>query len=209
MDDSRQPPESTLGSPMRSETARQIASLIARLLSHFWATGEPESLRREQAHDWLDDLREFAPKTVARACAEWRRGQTRRPMIADIRKLCIEDREIYNPPPKLALIKPNRVQREERKRSRDVEMQLQGRDLINKWARQKGFADVDAYAQARGTHWSEVYREHIGEVFKNSPIAKGMSAVIPTAAALGVKAREYTPSELLQARTELGLGGDQ
>ncbi len=51
------------------------------------------------AADWLSDLREFGPDTVSRACGEWRRTQTRRPTIADIRKLCIEDRELHKPEP--------------------------------------------------------------------------------------------------------------
>lgn len=41
--------------------------------------------------DWLADLRGFSPDTVANACGEWRRSQTRKPTVADIRKLCIEE----------------------------------------------------------------------------------------------------------------------
>jgi hypothetical protein len=46
-------------------------------------------MRRAQAEDWLEDLEEFIPADVRTACTEWRRTSTRRPLIADIRSLCI------------------------------------------------------------------------------------------------------------------------
>lgn len=73
-----------------SNTARQISSLVARLLSHFWTADDHPAAREAQITDWIGDLLMFSADTVSRACGEWRRTQTKRPMIADIRKLCIE-----------------------------------------------------------------------------------------------------------------------
>ncbi len=87
-------PESSRDSQTRSQNERQIGSLIGRLLSHYWAAGEPESLRREQAKDWLEDLLPFGANIVSQACGEYRRTQTRKPTIADIRKLCAEAHDL-------------------------------------------------------------------------------------------------------------------
>ncbi len=187
MDDSRRPPGSTPGSPMRSETDRQIASLIARLLSHFWATGEPESLRREQAHDWLDDLREYGPETVSRACGEWRRMQSRRPTIADIRKLCVEYREMYKPEQKYRSRLTGPLDwinaREAYAKSIGFPSWLAREDAIE--ARQEAYRKAEAWRQAGGLDQPQ--------------------GTMRPAAALGVKAREYTPEELAKGRRELGI----
>lgn len=66
-----------------------IAEIIARLLSHFGTTDEPLAVRRSIARDWLEDLAEFSPAQVQSAGREWRRTQSMRPTIADIRRLCI------------------------------------------------------------------------------------------------------------------------
>lgn len=60
-----------------------------KLLSHYWTAADPIESRREQIIDWIDDLIEFGPPSVADACRDWRREQSRRPAPADIRKLCI------------------------------------------------------------------------------------------------------------------------
>lgn len=65
-----------------------IAEIIARLLSHFGTTDEPLAVRRSIARDWLEDLAEFTPGQVTWAAREWRRTQSLRPTIADIRALC-------------------------------------------------------------------------------------------------------------------------
>jgi hypothetical protein len=74
------------------DTDRAIAGLIARLLLHFWTPQElSEGARTAMASDWLMDVREFGSDVVAEACGRWRRSETRRPTIADIRRLCIEE----------------------------------------------------------------------------------------------------------------------
>jgi hypothetical protein len=74
-----------------------IGGEISRLLSHYWTTNENEALREAQARDWLADLRDFAPETVAEACVDWRRGTNKRPLISDIRNRCHEIRERSRP----------------------------------------------------------------------------------------------------------------
>lgn len=84
--------------PISSEDLRQrraeIAAMVARLLSHYWTAAEPAGVRQAQAEDWIEDLSEFLPSHVAEACRRWRRTQSRKPTIADIRALAIEEREI-------------------------------------------------------------------------------------------------------------------
>lgn len=74
-----------------------IATLISRLLAHYWAANEDTRLRAAIADDWLGDLREFDADIVDAACTEWRRMQDRRPTISNIRKLCREYQEIRAP----------------------------------------------------------------------------------------------------------------
>lgn len=69
---------------------QQIAALIARLFLHYRMGDMAQNARDAVAMDWLDDLREFGPKIVEEACAEYRQTQTFRPTPADIRRLCIE-----------------------------------------------------------------------------------------------------------------------
>ena len=76
------------------------------MLSHFWTANEDARLRREQIHDWLDDLGAFASSIVASAVTEWRQTQSKRPVPADIRTICLrlereakEDRERHRPLP--------------------------------------------------------------------------------------------------------------
>lgn len=62
-------------------------------MSHYWTADDPIEARREQVRDWIEDLVEFGPATVADACREWRRTQSRRPTPADIRRLCVDSRQ--------------------------------------------------------------------------------------------------------------------
>jgi hypothetical protein len=90
-----------------------IASLISRLMSHYWTADDHPEIRRAQAEDWIADLIEFSPAVVEEACAEWRRNQTNRPTIADIRKLCFasvwEERERPCLPPPQSNLDAQRI----------------------------------------------------------------------------------------------------
>ena len=81
------PPRSS--SPGLRRRQATIASLISRLMNHYWTTNDPPEIRRVQAEDWIADLIEFGPALVESACTEWRRTQARRPTIAEIRRLCV------------------------------------------------------------------------------------------------------------------------
>lgn len=50
-------------------------------------------LRTAMARDWVSDLREFGAVTVAKACADWRQTESKKPAIADIRKLCFAEQQ--------------------------------------------------------------------------------------------------------------------
>ena len=79
---------STRSSP---EMLAELSAMVSKLLSHYWTADDPPTLRKAQIADWLEDLREFPLGIVANAIREWRHAQTRRPTIADIRKLCIAE----------------------------------------------------------------------------------------------------------------------
>lgn len=63
--------------------------MVTRLLAHYWTADDSEIARAAQIGDWIADLIEFGPTVVGEAVKEWRQTQTRRPVIADIRQLCI------------------------------------------------------------------------------------------------------------------------
>lgn len=96
---SAQPKVSTPVPQSRSSGARLndglIAERITTLLAHYWTAADAPEVRALQLGDWLSDLGEFGAPIVAKACEEWRRGQTHRPTPADIRRLCLE----WLPPP--------------------------------------------------------------------------------------------------------------
>ena len=79
----------TLSTGAMPSGRRAAAALISRLLSHFWTAADPPMSRQAQIEDWLEDLADFTPAVVAEACREWRRGETHRPTIAHIRRLCV------------------------------------------------------------------------------------------------------------------------
>ena len=79
--------------PTSPATVSAISLLVTKLLSHYWTSEEHAAARQAQVEDWIDDLVEFGSGVVQEACAEWRRSETRRPLPADIRKLCAEERD--------------------------------------------------------------------------------------------------------------------
>jgi hypothetical protein len=83
--------------PLASSNATRIAAEISRLLAHYWAANEDHRLRAALAADWLADLGEFSSEVVADACTDWRRGQSKRPTISDIRGRCITIQAEHRP----------------------------------------------------------------------------------------------------------------
>lgn len=74
--------------PSPNETA--IAEIVSRLLIHFATADEPVDVRKSIALDWLEDLSEFSASQVQWAAREWRRSQSLRPTIAEIRNLATQ-----------------------------------------------------------------------------------------------------------------------
>jgi hypothetical protein len=190
------------------ETLHALSVTVTRLLQHYWTGDDPVEARRTQLEDWIEDLREFPLATVERACQEWRRQpEPRRPLPGDIRRLCIEG---MSTPAAEAIEDPHRAEREEARRRCGEELRREGRDQINRWARAKGSPDVDAYAAARGIHWSLVYREHIAETLNRSTIVgkAPRPAIGDVARGLGVTATEFTPEQMTASRQQLGIDTD-
>jgi hypothetical protein len=83
-----------------------MAALITRLLSHYWTADDHEAVRKAQVIDWLYDMRNFSMEVFAEACGRWRIAETRRPVVADIYKLCLEVEELRRPPSEWTLSPP-------------------------------------------------------------------------------------------------------
>ena len=75
--------------PMTSN-AHAIAETVNRLLNHLGTTNEHPAVRRAIAEDWISDLAEFTLAQVQWATREWRRTQSIRPTIAEIRTLATQ-----------------------------------------------------------------------------------------------------------------------
>jgi hypothetical protein len=101
---------------------------IMTLLAMYWTADESPEIRALVADAWLEDLEEFDAEILADACREWRRGQTHRPNIADIRKLCIEAQES-----RTLKLAPRKIMPED---------EIAARADI--WARNRGFASMAA-----------------------------------------------------------------
>lgn len=146
----------TTGSSQHSTSSadnRAVAALIARLLLHYWTPQDlSDGARAAMAQDWLDDLREFGPEIVSEACGRWRRGESRRPTIADIRQFALEAREERREPAVMMLPAPERDRRMAERARREAEMAAEGRELTNAWARAAGYESFDAYLEGGGTY---------------------------------------------------------
>lgn len=183
MDDRALTPPRQPHSTQSQDTDRQVAGVIARLLLHYYSPGDlSEAARKAMAQDWVEDLAEFGAAVVADACQEWRRSQHRRPVPSELRKLCSEMRRVNQD--RRALAAPHGGSDDY---ARSVGWASEAERLA---AIRRDERDRDArYERAR------LVREQVGAA---RPLAK-------TAAALGVKAREYTAAELRAGRIALGL----
>jgi hypothetical protein len=115
-------------SPPASPAALKLTGAqILTLMGNYWTRDESREARALLVDSWLEDLEEFGPEPVAGACREWRRHQTHRPRIADIRKLCIELQENAK---FRALPKPELMPEAEQIEIADI------------WARNQGFASM-------------------------------------------------------------------
>jgi hypothetical protein len=83
---------------MESNNRRMIADRVAILLAHYYIADMDAALRARLGLDWVNDLAEFPASVVASVCDEWRRSETKRPVIADMRARCL----VLQPPPPAA-----------------------------------------------------------------------------------------------------------
>ena len=104
-------------------------------------------MRAAIAQDWLADLSEFHETLVAESCQEWRRAESRRPTIADIRRICMDGSRMRGPsePPPVF---PERAERSERQiQIADNARYAEAAASREAWARSHGVASFkDAMA---------------------------------------------------------------
>lgn len=167
--------------PSARDTA-SIAAIVSRLLSHYWAADDPLETRKAQIEDWLEDLVEFEPDVVNDACSRWRRQPgNRRPTPGDIRAFASEEQNARG---KATPEHPdayahsvgwvNEAERrnaiaEAKRISQKTDLQREGRDIVNKWAQEQGFADLDHYAETHRIHWSDAYLQCLNAILATSP----------------------------------------
>lgn len=135
------------------------------------------------AQDWIDDLVEFGAAAAAQACGEWRRTQTRKPLPADIRKLCIEAEAVEQEREQLHAL-PSLAARDEYARSVGWKSEAERVDAIR-----RDEADRAArYERAR------LVRE---EAIRDGGMRRGdvHRAAAAALRANGVTVRESTPDE--------------
>jgi hypothetical protein len=143
--------------PTSSATVSAISLLVTKLLSHYWTSEEHAAARQAQVEDWIDDLAEFGSGVVQEACAEWRRSETRRPLPADIRRLCVEERDRRAwretralPPPSPVPTQRQRDDAEERR------LALAINDLR--------FVRADAYRAGKLAEWDAANGAHLQQL---------------------------------------------
>jgi hypothetical protein len=90
----------------QNEQMREIAAIIARLLTHFRQRDEPIEIFTMLADDWIKDVAEFGVAIVAETAREWRQNHDWAPKIAEFRRLCRESRDTANWRSDRALPKP-------------------------------------------------------------------------------------------------------
>jgi hypothetical protein len=180
------------GKPSETDDA-EIAALITRLLSHFWTADDPVAIRRAQVVDWLDDLVEFGADAVEKACAEFRREQTRRPYPADIRKLCIAAQTAQR----------ERLAHAPAARAADIDAYARSVGWKSEAERREAIRRDEAGREARWER-ARLVREELAATGSGGHRHASRAA----AAALkanGVSVREEDPEELRKARIALGI----
>lgn len=80
---------------IRPGDQEQISLRLAALRAHWMESDDDQSVKQLVAVDWQRSVGIFPLWAVVSACEDWIDTQRRRPMIADIRKLCAEAVEEY------------------------------------------------------------------------------------------------------------------
>ena len=143
--------------PTSPATVSAISLLVTKLLSHYWTAEEHAAARQAQVEDWIDDLVEFGSGVVQVACTEWRRTEHRRPLPADIRKLCQEERDRREWRATRALPPPSPVPTQ---RQRDDAEERRLALAINEMR----FARGDAYRAGKLAEWDATNGAHLQQL---------------------------------------------
>ena len=67
---------------------RDVAAKIVGLMAHYWTPKMGEAVWASVTRYWIADLGEFPGWAIDRACENWRRRQTKRPMPSELRHAC-------------------------------------------------------------------------------------------------------------------------
>src|SRR5215469_3198732 len=165
---------STTNSPPPKEKLLAIHALVTALLSHYWVPADSVEARRLQIADWLEDLKEF-DLDIIREATTWRREhEDRRPTPGAIRKLCIPEHN--RRAQERALVAPGQlseaekyarsvgwasnaerrdaIARSEAKLGANRDNLADGKAIGNRWAYERGYPSLDAYAAANGLDYA-------------------------------------------------------
>jgi hypothetical protein len=130
---------------------------VTKLLSHYWTADEHPAARQAQVEDWIDDLVEFGSGVVQEACTDWRRAEHRRPLPADIRALCVVERDRRAWRATRALPAPTPVPTQ---RQLDQAEECRLWETINTMR----FARADAYRAGKLAEWDAANAERLQQL---------------------------------------------
>ncbi len=139
-----------------------------------WRTGE-ERVDPREASEALKDLRSrsrsYSTMTEAEKLVFHTEVYAFRAVYLDIQEEispCDPKGEWFRRDLVLQLARAKYSKRERAKRekesARSRELQLEGRDIVNKWAQREGFDDIDAYCDAMRVPWVDVYTEIVQQI---------------------------------------------
>jgi len=149
-------------------------------MSLYWTADEDPALRRAQIPFWLAALEEFDLDVVRQVILEWsQRPGSKRPLPGDIRALCIPEHN--RRAQERALAAPGQLSdaekyarsvgwasnaerrdalaRSEAKLGANRDNLADGKAIGNRWAYERGYPSLDAYAQANGLEYAEARAE--------------------------------------------------
>lgn len=180
------------GNDNPSEEVRQLASMVPRLLSHYWTADDAEQMREQQVYDWLRDLSAFPLDIVAQAIDERRREPgSRRPTPGDVYARCIvlhneaRERSLYRALP------PRSLSFDDVADGYAVE---QGYTSMAEWQSLRSFRSVVVRIGNQEKRYESTYAGPIGE----RPIEP-----VPAWKQAGEKV--WSKEEMARARRQLGL----
>ena len=123
----------------------------------------------------------------------------RRPVPAEIRKLAIEARARRQPRIDMQGSQEERAAHQSRRAARDAEMIAEGKAVGAAWAKERGFPDLQAYADANGIAYQDaccrIIKGNLAAFAERQRMSRSEPRMDALREAAGVTAREIHAEE--------------